>query len=76
MREGAYRMVGREGKPVVVSEARREERRWMGLEGVGEMLTCLWTSVGSAFFCCRVASELLNPGIFMFHALSEETREQ
>ena len=69
-------MVGRKGQPVVVSEAGREERRWMGLEGVGEMLTCLWASVGSAFFCCREASELLNPGMFMFHALSEETREQ
>ena len=33
--EGACRKVGREGKPVIVREAGREERRWMGLEGVG-----------------------------------------
>ena len=36
----------------------------------GVSRTCLWASVGKAFFCWRELSEEVNPGMFIFHALS------
>ena len=36
----------------------------------GVSWTCLWASVGRAFFCWRELSEEVNPGMLIFHALS------